>query len=264
MASLVNYSSASDSDSETSPEINQFGKRSREESLPPLPTAFKHIRTGTVTSGLFAINIHMQTNQADIDDDPEKYQGRIRTVPHTEGQWPTHVYIEVKCSNEIKAVAFHVDASPVTVDCPNDKFHISLSKCLYLKEFQFDTFKSQIRNGIKSIKPFAFSFAAIAPLTNEVNTRSFCSLEVGYGYNEMEKCMAVIDRIAERHRQPKFYQPPRFHASIAWSLNREPIEKAIASIPTEMEDNLRKAQFHVSHIFIKIGKKILKVELEGK
>jgi hypothetical protein len=65
----------------------------------------------------------------------------------------TYFYGTVKCSNEIKAVAFHVDASPVSVDCPNDKFHISLSKCLYLKEFQFDTFKSQIRNGIKSIKP---------------------------------------------------------------------------------------------------------------
>lgn len=40
------------------------------------------------------MNVWSQTHLVVIDDDPEKYQGRIRTVPHTEGQWPTHVYIE--------------------------------------------------------------------------------------------------------------------------------------------------------------------------
>ncbi|KAI9283923.1 U6 snRNA phosphodiesterase Usb1 [Umbelopsis sp. AD052] len=244
MASLVDYSSESESDSETSPQITQIGKRSRSDSsLPPLPTAFKHIRT---------------------DDNSEKYQGRIRTVPHTEGQWPTHVYIEVPCSKEINDITAHINGSPINVDCPDDKCHISLSKCLYLKEFQHDTFVAQIKKGIKLIKPFSLSFAAITSLTNEVNTRSFCSLEVGYGYNELEKCMAVIDTVAERHRQPKFYQPPRFHASIAWSLTLESIEKAIASIPVEKESNLRTAQFYVTRLFVKIGKKISKIDLQGK
>lgn len=40
---------------------------------------------------------------------------------------------------------------------------------------------------------FSLSFAAIAPLTNEVKTRSFCSLEVGYGYNEVsDQRMTII------------------------------------------------------------------------
>ncbi|KAJ2958272.1 hypothetical protein NQZ79_g6129 [Umbelopsis isabellina] len=158
MASLVNYSSESESESEDSPAVNEFGKRPRTETLPALPSVFKHARP---------------------DDDPEKYQGRIRTVPHTEGNWPTHVYIE-------GAVLEKIDIPDVIADSPDDACHVSLSKCLYLKEFQFDTFKNQIAKGLASVKPFSLAFAAIAPLTNEVGTRSFCSLEVGYGYNETD------------------------------------------------------------------------------
>lgn len=243
MASLVNYSSESDSESEDSATVNEFGKRPRADTLPALPSVFKHGRP---------------------DDDPKKYQGRIRTVPHTEGNWPTLVYIEVKCGKDIEAVLENIDIPDVIVDCPDDVCHVSLSKCLYLKEFQFDTFKSQIAKGLASVKPFSLAFAAIAPLTNEVGTRSFCSLEVGYGYNELEKCMNIVDKVAERHRQPKFYQPPRFHASIAWSLKLSPIEKAISLIPAEIEESLRQTQVPVSHVYIKIGKKVEKIRLGVK
>lgn len=65
-----------------------------------------------------------------------------------------HAFYEtVQCSKEIKDIASYIDGSPVSVDCPDDKCHISLSKCLYLKEFQHDTFTAQIKKGIKSMKP---------------------------------------------------------------------------------------------------------------
>jgi len=137
MASLVNYSSESDSESEDNSKGVQLGKRSRDEALPPLPAVFKHTR---------------------VDDDPEKHQGRVRTVPHTVGQWPTHVYIEVKCGNEIKDIASKINGSRVTIDCPEDACHISLSKCLYLKEYQFESFKNQISSGVKSIKPSSTAY----------------------------------------------------------------------------------------------------------
>ncbi|CAM0141751.1 unnamed protein product [Umbelopsis sp. WA50703] len=123
MASLVNYSSESESESECSARVNEFGKR---------PSPFK-----------------------------------------------------VKCRKEIYAILEKINIPDVIVDCPDDGCHVSLSKCLYLKEFQFDTFKGQITKGLTSVKPFSLAFAAVAPLTNEVGTRSFCSLEVGYGYNEV-------------------------------------------------------------------------------
>lgn len=60
---------------------------------------------------------------------------------------------KVKCGKDIEAVLENIDIPDVIVDCPDDVCHVSLSKCLYLKEFQFDTFKSQIAKGLASVKP---------------------------------------------------------------------------------------------------------------
>lgn len=87
--SLVQYPD-SDSDSETDalsaqkPKTVLKRKRSEpsNDNLPPLPAAFHN---------LYSTNARVSTS-----DNPSLHGGRKRAVPHVEGNWPSHVYLECK------------------------------------------------------------------------------------------------------------------------------------------------------------------------
>ena len=93
MMALVDYSDSEDSsDSQVdapskATENNVGGSSSKEKNvkdassdLPPLPITFH--------------DLYASTSRISNTDDPSLHGGRQRAVPHVEGQWPTHVYVE--------------------------------------------------------------------------------------------------------------------------------------------------------------------------
>lgn len=83
---LVQYSD-SESDSESRSSLPP-AKKPRHNinpgpSLPPLPASFH--------------NLYASSTRVSVQDDPSLHGGRTRVIPHVEGNWPTHLYLECEC-----------------------------------------------------------------------------------------------------------------------------------------------------------------------
>jgi hypothetical protein len=95
--SLVDYPDSASDDDDNSPSISAQSaqaaaksavKRKHSEpkqdpdTLPPLPPGFHDLYATSARVG--------------ISDNPSLHGGRKRAVPHVEGNWPSHVYLECK------------------------------------------------------------------------------------------------------------------------------------------------------------------------
>ncbi|KAG9300618.1 hypothetical protein G9A89_005218 [Geosiphon pyriformis] len=314
MNALVDYTSSSEGESEneketrgkrarTEEEEEEMRKRKFKQELPPLPSSFLELYTNKVFSTTKSI------------DDPSKHNGRIRSSPHVEGNWPTHVFVEVDIDPDFQELIYKIkqyaetvisqydhdfklfscvrnngDVDEKEIDIANNsgdiiktpfiqtqdlfpvatqefgtsslnktddaKLHISLSRSIFLKYHQIQIFWEKIRQAVYEKKRFSLSFAKIECFMNDEATRSFLAFEVGKGYNELKELLLNIDSIVSDFSQPRFYENPRFHASILWAI-KDNIDRRLRDtiIGANFEDEIRQEIFIINSVRCHIGNK---------
>ncbi|KAB8238494.1 HVSL domain-containing protein [Aspergillus alliaceus] len=218
MMALVQYS---DSESEEDPSQSEIPprpvKRLRQEStatpvsaLPPLPKAFH--------------DLYASSTRISVKDDPSLHGGRKRVIPHVEGNWPTHIYLEWYPSKEelatlgkaIAQIKRKLRESKVELNSllrsdlgAQLPLHISLSRPVVLRteqRFSFlETFQSAIRGS--NIREFNVATDGLHCVPNYEKTRWFYVFRLKRPENDaLNRLLGLSNRSLALFGQPPLYE----------------------------------------------------------
>ncbi|KAL8961736.1 MAG: hypothetical protein Q9193_001755 [Seirophora villosa] len=217
---LVEYSDSEGSESESATKHTRDQpvqaktlkrRRSSEEpssDLPSLPDSFH--------------DLYASTTRPSQRDDPRLHAGRQRQIPHVEGQWPTHVYLEWHPSrSETDALSNLLSRAHSTL--PPDirlhsllesdlgaelPLHISLSRTLMLATHQRQAFTDDLEKaiGASGVKPFTIGLARLRWVSNYEHNRWFLVVQTEKPPgDELNKLLRPSNRVARSFEQPHLY-----------------------------------------------------------
>ncbi|PLB50696.1 hypothetical protein P170DRAFT_435870 [Aspergillus steynii IBT 23096] len=216
---LVQYSdSESEEDSPPRPikkhrsETTSASASASASSLPPLPKSFH--------------DLYASSTRVSVKDDPSLHGGRKRVIPHIEGNWPTHLYLEWFPSKEELAIL-----SDVLSQC-EDKLansnidvqsllrsdlgaqlplHISLSRPVVLRTEQKQPFLETFTAALQESNVSAFDVVAdsLHCVSNYEQTRWFYVLRARKPeHDNLNRLLGISNRCLALYGQPPLYEPP--------------------------------------------------------
>ncbi|KAJ8112115.1 hypothetical protein OPT61_g5440 [Boeremia exigua] len=224
--SLVQYS---DSDSGTEedvavaaqkpkPRLKRKRSQPGDNDLPPLPAAFHD---------LYSTNARVSTS-----DNPSLHGGRKRAVPHVEGNWPSHVYLECKDdpteSDRLHSLIQTIKASikaenkkrtkplPVPDIIPSLQsdlgaplpLHVSLSRTLQIKTEDRESFLGTLNLSLRrgAVQAFRFAFCSLSWVPNYDRNRWFLVLGIKKpAHDELNRLLSACNEAAAQSGHPALY-----------------------------------------------------------
>lgn len=72
--------------------------------------------------------------------------------------------------------------------------------------------------------------------------------------------MKQVDKVMQKYKQPTFYNPPRFHTSIGWALDKDTVTSI--EIPQSSLTPITSRVFYLSRLYIKQGHLIHHIDLQ--
>ncbi|KAF2442218.1 hypothetical protein P171DRAFT_391902 [Karstenula rhodostoma CBS 690.94] len=221
---LVQYSDSESDDADAKLPSEKALKRKRSASaqastrLPPLPAAFHD---------LYSTNARLSTR-----DDPSLHGGRKRAVPHIQGNWPSHVYLEwlpsqvefQRLNSLIEHVREAIEGANTRMKRPLSipeihpsllselgtpiPLHVSLSRTLQIKtddRYQFlDILNKSLHRA--AVRPFDVRFTGLKWVPNYDRNRWFLILGIEKpAQDELNRLLHACNDAAEESGHPPLY-----------------------------------------------------------
>jgi len=197
--------------------------------------------------------------------------GRIRSTPHIQGQWSTHVYLDLPSLTSSLSSLLCTCLSIVRLSLPNTTIHpllephVSLTRPLSLSTSQIDDFALTTRKILQDYNPFSVSFNGLVVLDNDSCTTRFVAMEIGSGKEEIARLVRRMDGVCDEFRVEGYYKEPRFHVSLGWWIPAEGEGKKELEevLERELGPEVRREgrNLQVTDVQVKIGKKVETLKL---
>ncbi|KAL4943829.1 hypothetical protein BDV06DRAFT_189071 [Aspergillus oleicola] len=214
---LVQYSD-SESDSEQEAPPRKIIRQSKDDQgrksaslLPPLPASFH--------------DLYASGTRVSVRDDPSLHGGRKRAIPHVEGNWPTHIYLEWYPSKEdLRILSNIITQAGSTLQGEQAKLHsflhsdlgaqlplhISLSRPVVLRTEERQPFMEAFEAALGSsdLSPFDVQVESLDWVSNFEKTRWFYVIRVKRPDKDyLNRLLHVSNRSLGLFGQPPLYEP---------------------------------------------------------
>ncbi|KAJ3172150.1 poly(U)-specific 3'-to-5' RNA exonuclease [Geranomyces variabilis] len=186
--------------------------------------------------------------------------------PLIPGNWVTYIYLSFRPSATLDSLLSRILAAlperlgATAIDRLLDpgSLHISLSRTVYIKEFQIPQFVETLsRSYSEQQRAFPLRFHSISAYVNDDATRSFLGLDVSpfTGCVGLAALSAIADKAMAAFGRQKYYEVPLFHASFASAPGKALFGTAEA-LADEFGTELRAEHVDLGDVTCRIGHKV--------
>ena len=149
----------------------------------------------------------------------DAHDGRVRSFPHVEGNWATHVFIPVPPSPSLSALLTECSSLlPPSLPfrpLPPSSLHLSLSRTVTLRAHQLAAFAERLKGALAKFPPFAVLLSHVRVYVNDERTRSFSAVGVEGG-EQLLAAVRSVDGVMREWGKAEYYSSPSLHAAVGW------------------------------------------------
>ena len=154
------------------------------------------------------------------------------------------------------STSFDMKLESVDPIIPQSKYHLSLTRTLYVKDYQRELFQSKIAEALKKTLinfplPESIKTEKFSVYLNDEKTRTFIAIDLENDENIL-KYIEVIDGVLKEFAFPPYYTSPKLHFSLFWCKGNCGNDIVFNEEEIELE------RIELKQIMMKCGNKLIK------